>query len=149
MTRHHMPEWFSKTECGYPMWWKHSHKKRKDSLKGNLDRVLFVAEPEFLKILAPRLPQHTPNVNNESAGKSKQLNSLYVTSFLEYWYILICFKSMMSGGNYVIYVCSSVRTTPGVSLYGSLTLEENIVAALTQDMVIDDSFKRQIKNRYL
>ena len=56
---------------------------------------------------------------------------------------------MMSGGNYVIYVCSSVRTTPGVSLYGSLTLEENIVAAFTQDMVIDDSFKRQIKNRYL
>ena len=31
---------------------------------------------------------------------------------------------MMPGVNYVIYGCSSVRTTPGVSLYRSLTLEE-------------------------
>ena len=36
-----------------------SHKKQKDSLEGSLDRVLFVAELEFPKILAPRLPQHT------------------------------------------------------------------------------------------
>ena len=33
---------------------------------------------------------------------------------------------MMPGVNYVIYSCSSARTTPGVSPYGSLTLEENI-----------------------
>ena len=37
---------------------------------------------------------------------------------------------MMPGGNYVIYGCSSARLTPGASLYRSLTLEENIVAAL-------------------
>ena len=39
-----------------------------------------------------RLPQHTSNVNTECAGKSewsKQLYCLYVTSFLEHWYILI------------------------------------------------------------
>ena len=45
---------------------------------------------------------------------------------------------MMHGVNYVIYGCSSARTTPGVSLYQSLTLEENITAVITQDRVIDD-----------
>ena len=66
--------------------------KRKDSLEGSLDRVLYVAKLEFLKILVPRLPQHTSNVNIECTGKSewsKQLYSLYLTSFLEHLYILI------------------------------------------------------------
>ena len=45
---------------------------------------------------------------------------------------------MMPGVNYVIYGFASARTTPGVSLYQSLTLEENIVAVITQDSVIDD-----------
>ena len=53
---------------------------------------------------------------------------------------------MMPGVNYVIYGCSSARTTPGVSLYWScLTLEENIVAVITQDRMIDDNLKRQSK----
>ena len=57
---------------------------------------------------------------------------------------------MMPGVNYVIYGCSSARTTPGVSLYRScLTLEENIVAVITKDKVIDDNLKRQIKNQIL
>ena len=56
---------------------------------------------------------------------------------------------MMPGANYVIYGCSSARTTPGVSLYRSLTLEENIVAVIAQDMVIDDNLKRKIKNQTL
>ena len=46
---------------------------------------------------------------------------------------------MMSGVNYVIYGCSSARTTPGVSLYWSFTLEENIIAVITQDRVTDDN----------
>ena len=65
----------------------HSHKKRKDSLEGSLDRVLPVAELEFPKILVSMLPQHTSNVNNEYARKSewsKQQSSLHVTSFLEH-----------------------------------------------------------------
>ena len=65
----------------------HSHKKRKDSLEGSLDRVLLAAELEFLKILVPRLLQHTSDVNIECAGKSewsKQQCSLHVTSFLEH-----------------------------------------------------------------
>ena len=44
-------------------------------------------ELEFLKILVPRLPQHTSNVNSQCAGKSewsKQQYSLYVTSLLEH-----------------------------------------------------------------
>ena len=57
---------------------------------------------------------------------------------------------MMPGVNYVIHGCSSARTTPGVSLYQSyLTLEESIVAVITQDRVIDDNLKRQIKNQTL
>ena len=56
---------------------------------------------------------------------------------------------MMPGVNYLMYGCSSARTTPGVSLYRSLTLEENIVAVITQDRVIDNNLKRQIKNQTL
>ena len=56
---------------------------------------------------------------------------------------------MMPGVNYVIYGCSSAKTTPGVSLYQSLTLEENIVAVITQDRVIHGNLKRQIKNQTL
>ena len=37
----------------------------------------------------------------------------------------------MPGGIFVIYGCFFGRTTPGVSLYRSLTLEENIVAVIT------------------
>ena len=65
----------------------HSHKKWKGSLEGSLDRVLFAAELEFLKIIVPRLPQHTSNVKTECAEKSewsKRLYSLHVTSFLEH-----------------------------------------------------------------
>ena len=56
---------------------------------------------------------------------------------------------MMPGVNHVIYGCSSARTTPGVVLYWRLTLEENIVAVITQDRVIGDNLKRQIKNQIL
>ena len=56
---------------------------------------------------------------------------------------------MMPAVNYVIYGCSFARTTPGVSLYWSFTLEENIIAVITQDRVIDGNLKTQIKNRTL
>ena len=56
---------------------------------------------------------------------------------------------MMPNVNYVICGCSSAITTPGVSLYQSLTLEENIVAVVTQDGVIYDNLKREIKNQTL
>ena len=52
----------------------------------------------------------------------------------------------MSGVDYVICGCSYARTTPGVSPHKSLTLEENIIAIIAQDKVIDDNLKRQIKN---
>ena len=55
----------------------------------------------------------------------------------------------MPGGIFVIYGCFFGRTTPGVSLYRSLTLEENIVAVITQDRLIDDNSKRQIKKQTL
>ena len=55
----------------------------------------------------------------------------------------------MSGINYAIYGYSSAKTTPGVSLYRSLTLEKNVVAVITQDRVIDNNLKTQIKNQNL
>ena len=75
----------------------HSRKKRKDSPESSLVRVLFAAELELLKILVPRLPQNTSNVNLKSTGKSKQLYYLGDQLFgaLIYLYfivqILICF----------------------------------------------------------
>ena len=51
-------------------WFDHSHKKRKDSLEGSLDRVLFAAELKFPKILVLKLPQHTSDVNIKCSGKS-------------------------------------------------------------------------------
>ena len=59
----------------------------KDSLEDSLDRELLAAELELQKILVPRLPQHTSNVNIECAGKSewsKQQCSLQVANFLEH-----------------------------------------------------------------
>ena len=56
---------------------------------------------------------------------------------------------MIPGVKYVIYDCSSARTTPEVSLYQNLTLEENIVPVITQDRVIDNNLKRQIKDQTL
>ena len=53
---------------------------------------------------------------------------------------------MMPGVNHVIYGCFSTR---GVSPYRSLTLGENIVAVITEDKVIYDNWKKQIKNRTL
>ena len=55
----------------------------------------------------------------------------------------------MLGVNFVIYGCSSARTTPGVSLYWSLAIEENIAAVITQNSVIDDNLKKQFKNQTL
>ena len=55
----------------------HSHKKQKDNLEGSLDRVLFPTEIELRKIIVPRLPQNSSNINIECNGKSKQLYSLY------------------------------------------------------------------------
>ena len=52
---------------------------------------------------------------------------------------------MMRGVNYVIYGCFSAKTTPGVSLYRSLKLEENIV----EDRVRNNNLKRKIKNQIL
>ena len=54
---------------------------------------------------------------------------------------------MMLDVNYVIYGRSSVRLTPGASLYQRLVLEENIVAIITQDRMIDDNLKKQIKKK--
>ena len=51
---------------------------------------------------------------------------------------------MMLVVNYVIYGCSPARETPGVSPYRHFTLEENIVAVITQDRVVDDNLKTKL-----
>ena len=129
----------------------HSHKKRKDSLEDSLDQVLFAAELEFPKILVPRLPQNSLNVNIECAGKSKQLYSLcdQLLGALIYLHfialILICFQLIMPAVNYVIYGCYS----RSYHYTGASHWRKSIVAVITQDRVKDDSLKREIKNRTL
>ena len=54
---------------------------------------------------------------------------------------------MMPGVNYLIYGCSSARTTLGVSLCWSLTFEEIIVGVITQDRVIDDIWEGKLKTK--
>ena len=56
---------------------------------------------------------------------------------------------MMPGVKFVKYGFSSARTTPGVLLYWSLTLAENMAAVITKDRVIDDNLESQIKNQTL
>ena len=88
----------------------HSHKKREATLKGSLDRVLFVTTREFPNILVPRLPQNISDGNIECVGKSKQLYSLrdqllgaiiYLNLII---LILICF-------DYVCYKPSNIMVT--------------------------------------
>ena len=83
----------------------HSHKNRKDSLVGNLDRLLFVpelefpkilvprlshvTELEFPKILVPRLSQNTSNENIECAKKSKQLYSLSLKALIYLHFVVL------------------------------------------------------------
>ena len=57
--------------------------------------------------------------------------------------ILICFRLLKPGVNYVIYGCSSAGAA-GVSLYRSFTLEQNTIAVITKNRVIHDNLKRQI-----
>ena len=52
----------------------------------------------------------------------------------------------MAGVSYLINGSSSARTNAGVSLYWSITLEEKIMAVITQDRMIDGNLKRQIEN---
>ena len=77
---------------------EHNHKKRKDNLESNLDWVLFAAELEFPKILVPRLPQNTSNVNIECTERLKQPYSLcdqlpealiYINFFIMIVFIMI------------------------------------------------------------
>ena len=64
---------FSKRQVLWAVAYKHSHKKRKDSLEGSLNQVLLAAELEFPNTLVPRIPRHTSNVNIECAGKLERL----------------------------------------------------------------------------
>ena len=82
-----------------------------------------MAELEFPKILVPRLPQDTLNVNIKCAGKSKQPYSLcdqLLVALIYLHFINLIFR-----------------------------VRKNIVAVINQDRVIDDNLKRQIKNRIL
>ena len=63
--------------------------------------------------------------------------------------VLCTFNLHPVSTGYVIYGYFSARATPGISLYWGLTFEENIVAIITQDRVIDDNLRRQIKSQTL
>ena len=44
--------------------------------------------------------------------------------------------------NYVIYGCSSWKTTPGIIIIRASHWWENTVVVITEDRVIDDNLKR-------
>ena len=135
----------------------HSHKKRKDSREGSLDRVLFAAELEdtsaqatsaYIKCKHWMCWRVSMVKTTVLFTRDQLLVALIHFNFIIL--ILICFWLMMSGVSYVIYGCSSARTTPEVSLYRSfLTLEKNVIAVITQNKEIDDNLERQIKNQTL
>ena len=135
----------------------HSQKKRKDSLEDSLDRVLFAAELEdtsaqatsaYIKCKHWMCWRVSMVKTTVLFTRDQLLVALIHFNFIIL--ILICFWLMMSGVSYVIYGCSSARTTPEVSLYRSfLTLEKNIIAVITQNREIDDNLERQIKNQTL
>ena len=74
-----------------------SQKKRNYSLEDSLVPVLYAVEIELPKIIKPRLPQNTSNLNIEITGKSKKLycschQFLGALIYLEFIVlILICF----------------------------------------------------------
>ena len=66
--------------------------------------------------------------------------------------ILIYFQLIMPAVNYVICGYSSLRTTPGlitIHSTGASDWKKSTVAVITQDRVIDDNLKSQIKNQTL
>ena len=74
---------------------QHNHKKRKDSLESNLDRVLFAAQLEFPKILVPMLPQDTSmqilNVPESQNGQNVIFGQLLGAVIYHNFIILILF----------------------------------------------------------
>ena len=135
----------------------HIQKKRKDSLEDSLDRVLFAAELEdtsaqatsaYIKCKHWMCWRVSMVKTTVLFTRDQLLVALIHFNFIIL--ILICFWLMMSGVSYVIYGCSSARTTPEVSLNRSfLTLEKNVIAVITQNKEIDDNLERQIKNQTL
>ena len=141
---------------------KHSHKKWKDSLKGNLNRVLFPAGLELPKRLVPRLPQNSSKVNTECAGKSKQLYSIYSLIFFMWpasWsHDIPSFYYSDINLLLIDYACCKLcytwlllfeNNSRSYHYTGALHWRKNIVAVIAQDRVIDDRLKRQIKSRTL
>ena len=134
---------------------RHSHRKRRDSLESSLDRVLFAAKPEFLKILVPRLPQNSSNAKIKFAEKPKQLLFTWPAS----WSTDIssfCYSDIDLF--FIDYACCKLCNTwlllfeNNSRSYHSTWAShwrKNIVAVITQDRVIDDNLKRQIKDRTL
>ena len=131
----------------------HSHKKWKDSLEVGLDRKLFAAELEFPKILVPRLPQNSSNVNTECTGKSKQLYSLcdQLLGALIYLHFIILTLMFL-----IDHACCKLcniwlllfeNNSRSYHCTGASHWRKNIVAVTTQDRVINDNLKKQIKNR--
>ena len=133
----------------------HIHKKRKDSLEGGLDRVLFVAELEFWKILVPRLPQNSSNVNIECVRKSKQLYSLcdqllgapislfYYSNVNLFLIDYVCCKLCN------IWLLLFENNSRSYHYTGASYRRKIIVAVITQDRAINDNLKRQIENQTL
>ena len=112
---------------------KHSHKKRKGSLGVSLDRVLFEAQIEFLKILVPRLPQNSFECKHSMCRKIKatvffmwqaswstDISSFYYSDINLFLIDYACFKL----SNIWLLIFENNSRAYHYSLYRSFRLEE-------------------------
>ena len=120
----------------------HKHKKRKDSLEGSLERVLFAAKLEFSKILAHRLLQNTRNANTICCEKSKQLYSLCDQLLVALIYIH-CYDINLFLIDYAwcLWLCNIMLLFSESNSRSNTTKEwhwrKNIAVVITQDRVIE------------
>ena len=128
--------------------WNHSHKKRKDSLEGNLVRVLFASELEFSKKLVPRPPQYCSNVNIEWTvffmwpdSWSTNISSFYYPDINLFLIDYDCCKLCN------IWLFLFENNSRSYHYTGSSHWRKNLFAVITQHRVLYDNLKRQIKSQ--
>ena len=122
--------------------WRHSHKKRKDSVEGSLSGVLSVAELEFRKIRVPRLPHNSSNQNWTLYFLCDLL--LAELTYLSFYYsginlFLIDYAYCKLCNIWLLLIENNSRSSHCTR---ASHWRKNIVAVISQGRVIDDNLKR-------
>ena len=130
--------------------WRHSHKKRKDSVEGSLSGVLSVAELEFRKIRVPRLLTiHQMETLDEPENQNWTLYFLCdlllaELKYLSFYYsginlFLIDYAYCKLCNIWLLLIENNSRSSHCTR---TSHWRKNIVAVISQGRVIDDNLKR-------